>query len=121
MTTAPTLFDDWEPDGGQREPDAGVAVPEEVSAVGSDPSEQAVNRVADRAAVPRSPVGGGGGRRVRREPAGARVAGRRVPSPEEWGREQAARAPRWTAGQRAHAAGMFGLALPDPDGSSPAS
>lgn len=51
---------------------------------------------------------GAGGRR-----AGGRAA---VPSPEEWGREQAARAPRWSAQQRAHAAGLFGLARPGPGG-----
>jgi len=55
----------------------------------------------------RSPDDSSAGRR-------RRAAVRRVPSPEEWGRAQAERAPRWTPEQRAHAAVLFGLAPPDP-------
>jgi len=48
-------------------------------------------------------------RRRRRETASAGP----VLSPEEWGRREAARAPRWSLEQRSQAAGMFGLMLPD--------
>ncbi|KEZ35631.1 hypothetical protein CEDDRAFT_03066 [Frankia sp. CeD] len=118
-------FDDWDPGGGRREPAGPVAVPEEMSTEGADPPvTPTIGPTAGKAVTPR-PVGVGG--RAAGQPSatpghnGQRSNGfvppckgvrRGIPSPDEWGRVQAAHAPRWSARQRAHAAAMFGLVFP---------
>ncbi|CAO5247091.1 conserved hypothetical protein [Frankia sp. AgKG'84/4] len=127
MTGDVLPFEDWDPDGGQTTPAAAIAVPEEMSAEGTDlPARPGVT--VQRNATPGVVVAGVGGRAddtthdthapaqtvtdsVR--PGSGRSGGDGpVLSAEEWGRVQAARAPAWSANQRARAAAMFGLTLP---------
>lgn len=114
-------FDDWQADCGQVDASPVLAVPE-LSTEGSDVSAHdaaerimpGTVRVGGQAAVePRTPtVGYGESSDGDGSPCAVVDDRQGVLSPDAWGRVQAARAPRWSARQRAHAAGMFGLSLP---------